>query len=160
MKRGSRNVLSIPQVVLLLETLRDRPEAIAGAEYEKLRNELFHSVPDARLADNRVRQLADELLERYLRAHWYESSGRRVSRPPGSTLGSIAEFICSKKTLERIAKPAIADIQYEYFEALAQGRKAKSAWVWIRGLCSFWLALGVFQLTKKVVQVWKRVNFL
>jgi len=71
---------------------------------------------------------------------------------------SVAEFLCSRKSYEQVAKPIIADLQFEYFEALREGRRAKAAWDRARGFCSFWMALGLFRLTKTVVDVWRKVN--
>jgi hypothetical protein len=83
-----------------------------------------------------------------------------VRRPPGSTLEAIAEFFCSRKSFERVAKPAIADLHFEYFEALNEGRKLKAAWVRVRGTWGFWFALGAVRLMKVVHDVWEKVRSL
>ena len=83
---------------------------------------------------------------------------QRVTMPPGWLIGAVANFLCSQKTYDLIAKPAIADMQHEYFEALAEGRKIKAVWVRVRGVLSFWLALGAARIAKAALNVWRNVH--
>ena len=85
-------------------------------------------------------------------------SRRKVGRPPGSALRVLAEFFLSKKTYEEIAKPTLADLQFEYCEALREKRRLKAKWIRLRGTCSFWLALGTSTLIKTIAGVWRRVH--
>jgi hypothetical protein len=81
-----------------------------------------------------------------------------ISRPPGSTLFAIADFFCSKKTVEGIVTPLIADIQFEYNEALAAKRKFKAGWVRVRGCWSFFKALGIYSILKTFVEMWQKIS--
>lgn len=80
---------------------------------------------------------------------------RRIVKPPGSVMQSVAEFLCSRKTLEQVVKPIIADMRFEYWEALARGRTKKAAFVRIRALLSLCFALGFLKLMQTAVKVWK-----
>lgn len=75
-------------------------------------------------------------------------SGRRVTRPPGSLLGFLADFFCSPKTMENLVEPILSDMQLEYFGALAAGRNLKAAWIRVRGGWSFFKALGLYNIEK------------
>lgn len=81
-----------------------------------------------------------------------------ICQPPGSLLRSVSEFVFSKKTLEYVIDPIIADMQAEYFEALAAKRPYKAAWVRLRGYWSFAKAVGLYSLLKAVVEMWRRVS--
>lgn len=85
-----------------------------------------------------------------------KKSDHTVLRPPGSTLLSVADFLCSKKTIEEIAKPLIADMQFEYYEALFAGRKLKAVWIRIRYTASFFMAIGLYRLLKFVATIFFR----
>jgi len=82
-----------------------------------------------------------------------------ISHPPGSLMQSLAEFLCSRKSYEQVAKPIIADLQVEYFEALTQRRKFKALYIRCRYFCSFCIALGLISLIKKFVEAWRKVSF-
>jgi hypothetical protein len=86
------------------------------------------------------------------------NSRRRLTRPPGSFMQSTAEFLCSRKSYERVAKPIIADLQFEYFEALSQGRRGKAAYIRVRGSLSFWFALGMGRIMKTVWDLWRKMR--
>jgi hypothetical protein len=73
-----------------------------------------------------------------------------VSKPPGLIMSWIADFFCSSKTRLNIAEPIIADMRFEYYEALQANRRAKAVWVRIRGCLSFLYALGAHRLVKAI----------
>lgn len=81
----------------------------------------------------------------------YHLSERRQSyekpkdpiKPPGLALCTIAGFLCSKRTVEEIVIPLVADMQFEYGEALAAGRNCKAQWVQAKGCWSFLMAIGI-----------------
>jgi hypothetical protein len=75
--------------------------------------------------------------------------------PPGTYLTWLAGFLSSSKTLERIARPVISDMQVEYFEALSRGRKTKALWVLVRGYWSFWKALALHNTLKNLAAIRK-----
>jgi hypothetical protein len=60
-----------------------------------------------------------------------------IVRPPGTLLLHLAEFCASRKTYERVYVELIADLQAEYFDAVAAGRRGKASWVRLRGYFSF-----------------------
>jgi hypothetical protein len=82
----------------------------------------------------------------------------RILRPPGSSLGSIAEFIFSKKTVELVVTPIISDLQVEYCEALAEDRKNKARWVRLRGYWSLFKALGLYSVVKMFFEMWRKLS--
>jgi hypothetical protein len=68
----------------------------------------------------------------------------RLVRPPGYSLFRAAEFLCARRTVDLVFQPLLSDIEIEYFEALADGRRIKAIWVKLRGqwsLISAMLAL-------------------
>jgi hypothetical protein len=75
------------------------------------------------------------------RGQSHEEPKDRIEQP-GSTLCAIAGFLCSKRTVEEIIIPLIADMQFEYDEALVVGCKRKAQWVHAKGWWSFLMALG------------------
>lgn len=79
----------------------------------------------------------------------------RIVRPPGSRLNALADFFCSPKTMARVVRPILADLQSEYFAALAEGRIWKARWTCVRGYLSFWKALGWYATAKSLMQIWK-----
>lgn len=85
----------------------------------------------------------------------------KIARPPGSYLMIFAEFAYSKKKCENVLFPAITDMREEYFEALSENRVWKARWVWLRGLWSFWAAVG-FDLPitalRLVKKIWTAAN--
>jgi hypothetical protein len=84
----------------------------------------------------------------------------KILRPPGSCLRAIADFVYSRKTVEHVFKPMIADLEYEYIEALAAGRPLKARWVHIRGIFAFWMTAAVHASTSTVVQAISIGRFL
>ena len=56
------------------------------------------------------------------------NSKKRMStqRPPGHLLLSIAEFMMTKRTFEKVVVCSVLDMREEYFEALSQNRIANS----------------------------------
>jgi hypothetical protein len=72
----------------------------------------------------------------------------RVSGAPGSFLCRLADFLCSNKTKREIADPIISDMQFEYYEALFAHRRAKAAWIRVRGCWAFFHALGLHRILK------------
>lgn len=78
---------------------------------------------------------------------------RAVRRPPGSALHDAAEFLLSKKILERIVQPAISEFQKEYFDALAEHRKVKAKWIRIRGAITLFKTLGLFSLANLLKEI-------
>jgi hypothetical protein len=85
-------------------------------------------------------------------------SRRKVVQPPGTSILSAARFLCTKKTSDRVVKPAIADMRHEYCEAMAEGSKLWALWIRVRGTFGLLLALGLYRLTKTFWDVWRSVK--
>lgn len=73
----------------------------------------------------------------------FPANGKQVRLPPGTLLRCCAEFIYSQRKFQSVLQPTIVDMREEYFEALAAGGIWKSRWVRVRGLWSFWAAVGM-----------------
>ena len=56
----------------------------------------------------------------------HESQTKRISKPPGFWIRSLADIFCSGTTMKRVVEPSIADMQSEYFEALQSNQKLKA----------------------------------
>jgi hypothetical protein len=82
----------------------------------------------------------------------------RVSGTPGSFLCRLADFLCSKKTKQEIADPIISDMQFEYYDALFAHRKAKAAWIRVRGCCAFFHALGLHRILKGIAGLFQQAR--
>jgi hypothetical protein len=83
------------------------------------------------------------------------SKSVRISRPPGCRLRELADFFCAPKTMERVVLPILADLQTEYFDALAQGRTSKAWVIRLRGYGSFWMALSLYKVAKRLKEIWR-----
>ena len=103
-----------------------------------------------------ARFLLVALVVAIIRSFYKNKNG--ISRPPGSTLFAIADFFCSKKTVGEVVTPLIADMQFEYNEALAARRKHKAKWVRIRCCWSFFKALGMHSILKTFVEMWRKIS--
>lgn len=54
-------------------------------------------------------------------------------RRPGARLHAIAARLCGRQTMERLVGPTIADLQVEYENAVAEGRRWERRRIWIVG---------------------------
>jgi hypothetical protein len=61
--------------------------------------------------------------------------------PPGWFLIELADSFLSRKTMERVVRAVVSDMQVEYFTALSEKRNLRAVCVRIRGYWSFWKAL-------------------
>jgi len=131
---------------------------IQGREFVKLAATIREPRPSLlqRFKMEVARFLLVALVVEVVRAIYKNKNG--ISRPPGSTLFAIADFFCSRKTVEGIVTPLIADMQFEYNEALAAKRKCKAGWVRVRGCWSFFKALGMYSILKTFVELWQKIS--
>jgi hypothetical protein len=98
-------------------------------------------------------------LSGWSRVKWW--SRIRVSAPPGYRALRILEWVYSPKTVKRVFRPAVADMQHEHLEALASGKVWKARWVLLRGRCSLVsaaIAQAPFSLLKRLYEIWKAVG--
>jgi hypothetical protein len=131
---------------------------IQGRKFIKLSGTILEPRPSLleRFKAEIARFLAAVLVVVVIRAIFKNKNG--ISRPPGSTIFAIADFFCCKKTVEGIVTPLIADMQFEYNEALAAKRKYKAGWVRVRGCWSLFKALGMYSILKTFVEVWRKIS--
>jgi hypothetical protein len=88
-------------------------------------------------------------------AFWPKPSS--VRKPAGTHLRTLAVFLWSKKSFERVFEPIIVDMRLEYHEALVANEIWHARWIWIRGHIQFWIAAvgHVFVLILRLVQkIW------
>lgn len=84
-----------------------------------------------------------------------------VYKPPGARLDRIARFVFSKRSYREVFGPCIADLQYEYFEALQARSRWKARWEILRGYCAFTAAVVAhlpLSLIRMVVTLWKAIG--
>jgi len=89
----------------------------------------------------------------FLLSKWMKAPHRTISEPPGSKLLLFVDFLFSPRTVEQTFKPLVADWQYEYFEALKQGRTSKASWVSMRYRCLFVWCIGLSKLFSLLKQL-------
>jgi hypothetical protein len=78
----------------------------------------------------------------------------KIERPPGTFILHVANFLCTKKTRERVVEPLVSDFQMEIFEALHAGRIWKARWMHIHFIISFIMSIvgdGVLQLICRII---------
>jgi hypothetical protein len=81
----------------------------------------------------------------------------RIVFAPGTRISSILGVVMTRRAYRRYVYPAIAEMQAEYFEALAAGHRAHARWIAIRGhflLIPGWLYGLVAQAVRGIVSVW------
>lgn len=83
-----------------------------------------------------------------------------ISKPPGALLMLVADFFCSTRTFERVVRPIVSDMRFEYWEALDAGRRGKAAWICLRGYWSFFKALGLYSIARAVFEIWQKLRVL
>jgi hypothetical protein len=93
--------------------------------------------------------------QRKLLVHGNGSSPKRISKPPGFLLRSLADTLFSSNTMKGVIEPSIADMQHEYFEALNSNQKFKAFCVRCRGYVSILMTLGVYRIVKLLWDVWQ-----
>lgn len=83
---------------------------------------------------------------------------KRIIRPPGSHLRAVVEFFYSPRTVARVFNPILADMQYEWMDAVGLKQPWKARWVRIRGYWHFWQSIGLQTLIgaiRKMLLIWK-----
>lgn len=106
-------------------------------------------------------QLSGGMLGAALWVRWSMGSAirsGRLARPPGARLEQLVDFVCSRKTRDRVFLPIITDFRSEHFDALADGRVWKARWVRVRGYLGFWRAVGLHGAVKLALDVLRAVK--
>jgi hypothetical protein len=58
--------------------------------------------------------------------------------------------------VEEIAIPLVADMQFEYSQALTSGSNGEARWVYIRACWALFVALGIDRLLKAATKIFSR----
>ena len=66
---------------------------------------------------------------------------QQIALPPGHLCLKILAFLYSTKTFDRMISPAVSDMRFEYFEAIANKQQWKAKWIQLRGILSLLGAL-------------------
>jgi len=98
----------------------------------------FHDwlrVPDNRHAFKRYRALLSTCTEKEKIEIWSRNTfaPRGVRLPPGYRLTAVARFLLPEALFKRYVWPTIADMQWEYIEALSAGHVWQARWIAMRG---------------------------
>jgi hypothetical protein len=89
---------------------------------------------------------------------WDAADGVRLALPPCSRLRVALACLCSKRTMQRVFDPVIADVQAEWLEASIAGREGHALWIRIRG---YWFMLrhlgaqGLVTFARALYDAWK-----
>ena len=62
----------------------------------------------------------------------------RLARAPAWRLVRVLQLVFTRNAYQRVIAPTIADLQYEYYEALGRKDDALARWVRIRGIVLIW----------------------
>lgn len=117
----------------------------------------FNSLAYSETHDRIVRDLQKIIAARVLDVGGLNTNVAIVL-PPGLRLRRILEFLVSRKTMERVFEPALADMQSEWLDAIVADRPWKARWVRVRGYYAIAKAAGlqsVVGLVKQAVRLWK-----
>ena len=82
----------------------------------------------------------------------------RLQKPPGRCLHRLAGFLFSRRTFELVLEPQLSDMELEYCDALAHGKKGQAAWARIRGTFNFFTTVAAqlpVSATRIICAVWK-----
>ena len=102
---------------------------------------------------------AEVILDRS-RRKWFGLKSERVIRAPGTLARTVLSFVFSKRAFETVFGQAIVDMQEEYVEALANGKKWKARWVVVRDHIGLLLTVGTYigtTVVKRAVGIWKMI---
>src|SRR5579862_1384230 len=88
-----------------------------------------------------------------------KKSTRAISRPPGSLLSAVADFLCPRQVVERVVRPLISGMQREYFEALAEKRPWKARWIHTRDTARLFVRVsGLERVLAAAFEIFSRVS--
>lgn len=144
--------LRVDRLITRLKHLRMRIEVVKEAD------DLWKSGAPIKASFKGLTLISDALLASAV--NWMFKGSRRttIHRPPASFINSIARFLYSKKTYERIFMQVIIDLREEHAEALQAKRRWHARWIAARGNLSMAGTMGTHAFTscgKAVVRIWK-----
>jgi hypothetical protein len=102
--------------------------------------------------------LADAVIVRVTDKLFGSFGRKRIHRPPASAINSVARFIYSKRTYERIFMQLVLDLREEHAEALQAKRPRLARWIAMRGNAIMVVTMATHAFTscgKAVVKIWK-----
>jgi hypothetical protein len=73
---------------------------------------------------------------------------------PGSLARKVIEFFYSRKTVERVFLPVLADMQTEWVEAEAEKQRWRARWIRLRGYWHLLQHLGLHSIIGTIRTVW------
>jgi hypothetical protein len=82
----------------------------------------------------------------------------RIDAAPGHTLLAVARWLYPVRTVEEVIEPSVADLRFEYNEALAAGRRGQAKWIRLRGTWSILEAAGLSIFVRFVLKAWKMIR--
>ena len=124
------------------------------AHFEKMRASLHRIQKHVDNLERLTRPSRPALVFRYIAS--LAQPRHRIKPPVGSWLLGIADFFCSKRTLEKVLKPIVADMRHEHHEALLVGRTFKAEWMRAKYAVSFFWAIGLVRALEGLSAIWKR----
>jgi hypothetical protein len=99
-----------------------------------------------------------EISLKKMRGGYSATQKTRLSKPPGTHLLALVDFLFSPKTVELTFKPLVADWRNEYFEALRQGRTLKAHWISVRYRVRFACVFVMSSGLSNVFSVFKQIK--
>jgi len=75
----------------------------------------------------------------------------RINTAPGYGLANIARWLFSKKNYERCFEPLLADLQFEYCEAIKSGAEKKAKWIHVKYIFAFFKSI-LFFIPTEIIQ--------
>jgi lipopolysaccharide export LptBFGC system permease protein LptF len=69
---------------------------------------------------------------------------------PGDRLRALASRVCSSHAMERVIDPAIADLQREHADAIAQGEAWRARRIRVAGTIAVWKVFGVHAVWRAI----------
>lgn len=134
--------LELERLIRQLDSDGYDPTALARYHQLTQGRTLTQVLADARLKGTKVYQISHSSSKG-------PSSGQshpQIVLPPGIGLRAFSDFVFSKRTMERIVLPLLADLQEEHAEALSHGRDWKARWVRVRYFFHYLNTLGFKRL--------------
>jgi hypothetical protein len=81
-----------------------------------------------------------------------------VVNPPGTGARGLLRFLCSRKTMERVFEPVLADMQMEWSEATFNREFWRAHWVITRGHFQLLEHIGAQSIVSLFTTVWKAIS--
>jgi hypothetical protein len=79
-----------------------------------------------------------------------------IATAPGTRLYRFAKQVFRPRTFKRVFEPVISDLQFEFFEALQNGRPRQARWIQIRGYWTFWAHVA----SQMPLSVWQIIAYI